>query len=108
MDPREVRELGFDADRLARVADAVRRDLEAGRCHGVSLVAARGGRVFLEILDGFADRDAGRKLGRDAVFASMSTGKQFTNVLALTLVERGALRLHQPVADVLPEFRALG
>jgi CubicO group peptidase (beta-lactamase class C family) len=38
----------------------------------------------------------------------MSTGKQFTNVLALTLVERGALRLHQPVADVLPEFRPLG
>lgn len=108
MDPRLIRELGFDEERLARVGETVRAQIASGICHGVALVAARGGRVFLDVLEGMADRASGRKLGRDAVFATMSTGKQFTNVLALMLVERGALRLHQPVADVLPEFRALG
>jgi CubicO group peptidase (beta-lactamase class C family) len=38
----------------------------------------------------------------------MSVAKQFTNVLALSLVERGVLRLHAPIADLIPEFRALG
>ena len=38
----------------------------------------------------------------------MSVAKQFTNVLALSLVERGALRLHAPIAEWLPAFRAMG
>jgi CubicO group peptidase (beta-lactamase class C family) len=103
-----LKELGFDADRLARVGRRIKADIDGGRCHGVALIAARRGRVVLDLVEGFADRKAGRALGRDAVFVSMSIGKQFTNVLALNLVERGALRLHAPVADLLPEFRAFG
>src|SRR5690606_2513578 len=34
--------------------------------------------------------------------------KQYTNVMALSLVEKGLLRLHTPVADVIPEFGRLG
>jgi CubicO group peptidase (beta-lactamase class C family) len=69
---------------------------------------ARAGHVVLEVTEGFADRKTGRRLGKDAVFATMSVAKQFTNVLALSLVERGALRLHTPVADLIPAFRTLG
>lgn len=103
-----VNEQGFDVDRLDRVGQMIRRDIEAGRCHGASLIVARGGRVVLELTEGFADRQAGRRLGKDAVFATMSVAKQLTNVLALSLVERGALRLHAPVAELIPEFAALG
>jgi CubicO group peptidase (beta-lactamase class C family) len=38
----------------------------------------------------------------------MSVAKQFTNVLALSLVERGQLKLHAPVAELIPEFGTLG
>lgn len=38
----------------------------------------------------------------------MSVAKQFTNVLALSLVERGVLRLHAPIAEWLPQFRTMG
>jgi CubicO group peptidase (beta-lactamase class C family) len=108
MNPVDARDLGFDVDRLARVGQAIERDIDAGRCHGVSLVVARRGRVVVDLLEGFADQKIGKRLGRDAVFATMSVGKQLTNVLVLSLVEKGALRLHTPVADVLPEFRTLG
>ena len=101
-------ELGFDADRLARVNDAIERDVEAGRCDGVALIVARRGKAVIDLTAGYADRKAGRRLGRDSVFATMSVAKQFTNVLALSLVERGLLRLHSPIADLIPEFRALG
>lgn len=103
-----VRSQGFDAARLERVRDAVRADIEAGRCHGVAMRVARRGQVVLDITEGYADRAAGRALGRDAVFATMSVAKQFTNVLALSLVERGMLQLHAPVAELIPAFGAMG
>lgn len=103
-----VDSLGFDAQRLGRVRDAVRADIEAGRCHGVAMRVARRGQVVLDITEGYADRAAGRALGHDAVFATMSVAKQFTNVLALSLVERGLLKLHAPVAELIPEFATLG
>jgi CubicO group peptidase (beta-lactamase class C family) len=101
-------ELGFDEARLGRVARTLEADIAAERCHGASLIVARGGRVALDLTLGFADRAAGKRLAPDAVFTSMSVGKQFTNVLVLSLVERGALQLHAPVADVIPEFAKLG
>ena len=103
-----VDSLGFDGQRLGRVRDAVRADIDAGRCHGVAMRVARRGQVVLDITEGYADRAAGRALAHDAVFATMSVAKQFTNVLALSLVERGLLKLHAPVAELIPEFATLG
>jgi CubicO group peptidase (beta-lactamase class C family) len=100
--------LGFDTERLARVREAIIADIDGGRCHGVSMIVARHGEVVLDITEGFADKAAGRVLGSDAVFATMSVAKQFTNVLALSLVERGLLKLHAPVEEVIPGFGNLG
>jgi CubicO group peptidase (beta-lactamase class C family) len=108
MSRERVNDQGFDIERLDRVIQAIRRDIDAERCDGVALQVARRGRVVLDVTEGFADRKAGKRLGKDAVFATMSVAKQFTNVLALSLVERGALRLHAPVAELIPEFGKLG
>ena len=104
----ELTGLGFDAERLARVRAAVLSDIEHGRCHGVALRVARHGSIVLDLCEGYADRAAGTKLQPNAVFATMSVAKQFTNVLTLSLVERGLLKLHAPVAEVIPEFGKLG
>lgn len=103
-----AKELGFDSERLTRVRDAVIADIDAERCHGVSMIVARHGKVVLDITEGFADRAAGRALETNSVFATMSVAKQFTNVLALSLVERGLLKLHAPVAELIPGFGNLG
>jgi CubicO group peptidase (beta-lactamase class C family) len=108
MSSEKMARLGFDATRLTRVGARVREDIEAGRYHGAALIAARRGEVVAEVVEGFADRQSGRPLNRDAVFATMSVAKQFTNVLALSMVERGVLRLHAPIAEWLPQFRAMG
>ncbi len=100
--------LGFDEARLARVGQTIKRDIEAGRYHGAAMIVARNGNVVLDLVEGYADRQAGRRLTPDAIFSTMSVAKQFTNVLALSLVERGALRLHAPIAEWLPAFRAMG
>jgi CubicO group peptidase (beta-lactamase class C family) len=95
---------GIDSTRLARVAAAIDADIAAGRCDGVAICVARHGRVILERASGYADRAAARVLSLDDVFVSMSIGKQFTNVVVLGCVERGALSLATTVGELLPAF----
>src|SRR5262249_11284924 len=98
----------FDRNRLARVEQRIKADIAAGRCHGAALMVAHRGKVVIDLVEGLADRVKGRRLTRQDTFATMSVGKQFTVVMALSLVERGLLRLFSPVAEWLPEFAALG
>src|SRR2546422_8764095 len=100
--------LGFAPERLERVLGAIDADVAAGRYDGVALCVARRGRVALRAHRGFADRTSGRRLAPDAVFATMSVGKQFANVVVLNRIERGDLRLMMPVAELIPEFGSRG
>ena len=98
----------FDEKRLARVGETIRRDIEDRKCHGAALRVAGKDGVILDLIEGHVDREARRRLSQDSVFCTLSVAKQFTNVLALSLVERGLLRLHAPIAELLPQFRAPG
>ena len=100
--------LGFDESRLSHVRAQLEHDVQTERCHGASLLVARRGQIVLDHTLGHADRASNKKLSRDAVFTSLSVGKQFTTALVLGLVERGALQLHQTVASVIPEFGRFG
>ncbi|MEM7468181.1 MAG: serine hydrolase domain-containing protein [Pseudomonadota bacterium] len=105
---KDAEALGFDAIRLSRVREKIVQDIDEGRSHGANLLVARRGEVVLDISEGYADKANNKSLSRDSVFATMSVAKQFTNVLALSLVERGLLKLHAPVAELIPEFATLG
>jgi CubicO group peptidase (beta-lactamase class C family) len=100
--------LGFDPQRLQRAVEALEADVEAGRCDGGTLLVGRREGLALHACRGFADRARGRRLEPQDVFLSMSIGKQFVNVLVLERVERGLLRLHEPIAERLPGFRSRG
>jgi CubicO group peptidase (beta-lactamase class C family) len=98
----------FDRERLARIGATIRRDIEDGKYHGAALRVASNDGVVLDLIEGYANREAGQRLSPDSVFCTLSVAKQFTNVLALSLVERGLLRLHAPIAELLPQFGASG
>jgi CubicO group peptidase (beta-lactamase class C family) len=108
MEQTDPAQLGFDPERLERVLGAIDADIAAGRYDGVALCVARRGRVALRAHRGFADRGSGRRLASDAVFATMSVGKQFANAVVLNRIERGDLRLMMPVAELIPEFGSRG
>ncbi|WP_329057878.1 serine hydrolase domain-containing protein [Amycolatopsis sp. NBC_01480] len=99
---------GYDPERLNRVSSALRDDIESGRIHGAAMMVSFRGDVVLDFVGGYQDKAFGRPLKRDAVFLTMSVSKAIVNVLVLNLVERGLLRLHSPVAEVLPEFAQQG
>jgi CubicO group peptidase (beta-lactamase class C family) len=98
----------FDEKRLARVGETIRRHINDGMYYGAALRVASKDGVVLDLIEGHADREAECRLAPDSVFCTLSVAKQFTNVLALSLVERGLLRLHAPIAELLPQFSALG
>lgn len=102
------KKLGFDPDRLARVEEAIARDIEAGAYDGAALAVGRRGSLALLSVQGYAHRESGRNLKEDDVLVTFSSGKQFTVAAVLNYVERGLLQLHQPVAEVIPEFGVNG
>ena len=104
MSKSDLRTLGFDPARLARVERRVRADIAAGRYNGAALRVARHGEVVLDLCEGYADREAGRPLVRDAVFHLMSLTKSLTAVVALKLIEDGVFHLTTPIVDCVPEF----
>jgi CubicO group peptidase (beta-lactamase class C family) len=105
---KELGSLGMDSARLRKVEDAIAADIAANRYDGAALRVHRRGRLVLDIVQGYAHRGQGTKLSPDAVFVTFSSGKQFTAVTVLRYIEKGLLQLHQPVAEVIPDFAANG
>ena len=105
MDPRR---LGMDQERLALVPELMAADVEAGLYDGGIALVARAGEIVLHEAVGFAERASGRTAHRDDVYHLFSVTKTFTAVAVLQCIDRGAIQLHTPVSEVIPEFAVRG
>jgi CubicO group peptidase (beta-lactamase class C family) len=63
------------------------------------------GESLVETGAGFADREAGRKMTADTIFRYSSLTKPIVATATMALVERGVIRLDDPVTRWLPAFR---
>ena len=96
--------LGFDPDRIARVAPAMQAFVDSGRVPNLVTLAARRGRVVHHHACGALDLDEDVPAGLDALFRMWSNTKPIAGAATLLLCERGALALDDPVAKFLPEY----
>lgn len=103
---------GFVDPAFAELGDAFRRNFEVGsdgRCDlGAALCVVVDGRVVADCWGGWRDLAVRRPWERDTLVNAYSVLKPVAAVLALRLVERGALDLDAPLAGVWPEFAAEG
>jgi CubicO group peptidase (beta-lactamase class C family) len=99
---------GLNMDQLKRLSAAIHKDVEADLYDGGAIVVARHGKIGLHEAIGFADRAAKRPCRTDDVFNILSVSKAFTDVVILSLVERGKLALTTRVVDIIPEFKGKG
>jgi len=97
-------EVGFDAERLARIDRHFARYVEEGQLPGWLIVVTRRGRVVHLSSCGHADVEAGRPVAVDTLWRIFSMTKPVTSVAAMMLVEEGAFDLKDPIARWLPEF----
>ena len=84
---------------LQELADAA---CHPGALPGVVALVSRHGRV--EVASAGARAIGGEPMTRDTVFRIASLTKPITAAAAMALVERGWLRLDDPVAELLPEL----
>jgi CubicO group peptidase (beta-lactamase class C family) len=94
-------------DRFARVRDALAAQLDAEELGG-SIAVDVDGETVVDIWGGYRDEARTTPWTQDTIVNVWSTTKTITNLAMLTLVEKGRLDVHAPVAEYWPEFHANG
>lgn len=94
----------FEASRLARVHDAMRRHVDSGAVPGLVLLLTHRGREYVDAIGSMA-YDSSEPIRRDAICRLASMTKPITAVGAMILIEECRLRLDDPVDDWLPELK---
>src|SRR4051794_32162916 len=96
--------VGMSSERLGRIGEALRADVEKGRLPGAVVAVARKGKLVYSRSLGYLDKEAGTKMTTDAIFSIGSMTKPIVAVGALTLLERGQLQIDEPVGTYLPQL----
>ena len=100
-------QVGLSSERLDRIAQTLRADVEKGRIPGAVVVVARKGRVAYVATVGFRDKATGAPMNADALFRLASMTKPIVTVAALSLYEEGRLFPSDPVSKHLPAFKTM-
>jgi CubicO group peptidase (beta-lactamase class C family) len=98
-------QVGLSAERLERITQVLRADVEKGRIPGAVVLVARKGRVAYLQPVGFRDKASGAPMTADAMFRIASMTKPIVTVAALSLYEEGRLLLSDPVSKYIPAFK---
>src|SRR6266567_2800564 len=89
-----------DADGINAFLHATFSGTNTNTCMVIGLVDERGSKVFTA---GKLDNGTGQEANGDTVFEIASITKTFTALLLVDMVERGEVKLDDPVAKYLPE-----
>ena len=100
-------DLGFSAERLARIHDAVQRHIDAKAIAGAVTMVVRNGRIAHLDAHGLIDIESNRAMPKDGIFRLASMSKPITATAVMMMIEDGKLRLNDPVSRFIPEFKAM-
>jgi CubicO group peptidase (beta-lactamase class C family) len=98
-------QVGLSSERLERIGQVLRNDVERGRIPGAVVVVVRSGKVASVQAVGFRDKAAGAAMTPDAIFRLASMTKPLVTVAALSLYEEGRLLLSDPVSKYIPALK---
>lgn len=103
----EPMSVGLDPARLARIREALERDVVAGLIPGAVVGIARRGRLaYLEAV-GMREAAKAQPMWADAVFSIASMTKPMTSAAIMMLNEEGRLLLGEPVSKFLPALAGM-
>ena len=83
----------------------IMRRVEAGDISGAVTMVARRGRLVHFEAHGLMDIETKKPMTKDALFRLASSSKPITAAAILILMEEGKLKLTDPVAKYIPEFK---
>jgi CubicO group peptidase (beta-lactamase class C family) len=98
-------EVGFSAERLDRITQWLKDDIQKGTIPGAVLMIVRNGKVaYFESL-GVVDPETKAPMRKDAIFRIYSMTKPITSVAVMMLYEQGKLSLDEPISKYIPAFK---
>ena len=98
-------QVGMSADKLERIRDVLKGEIDQGKLPGTVVMVARKGKLAYADAIGLQDKAAGKAMALDSVFRIYSMTKPLVSVAAMMLVEDGKLQLTDPVSKFLPAFK---
>jgi CubicO group peptidase (beta-lactamase class C family) len=100
-------QVGLSSQRLERVSQSFKAQIDRGRYPGAVVVIARKGKIAYYEAFGSRDPVSGTPMTKDAIFRLYSMTKPFTSVAIMMLVEDGKLTLADPVSKYFPDLAKL-
>lgn len=100
--------VNVNPQQLDRITSWLQKYIDEGKAWGAVTLAARDGKVFYYNVQGEADHNTGRRLKQDDIFFMMSVSKCVCMTLVLKAIDEGRLSLRTKIADIMPEFAAMG
>jgi CubicO group peptidase (beta-lactamase class C family) len=100
-------QVGMSAQRLARISEALKQEVEQGKLPGAVVMVARKGKIAYTDAIGFQDKETGQRMALDSVFRIYSMTKPLVSVAAMILVEEGKIQLTDPVSKHLPQMKGM-
>ncbi|WP_233270301.1 serine hydrolase domain-containing protein [Chachezhania sediminis] len=97
-------DMGFDPDRLTRIADWQDRYVAEGKYPGSSVLITRMGREVYFNATGKRNIEADLPFERDTVARIFSMTKPITSAAVMMLMEKGLFHLDTPVSEFIPGF----
>ena len=100
-------EVGLDADKIQQAHDAVRALIDKKEMAGAVIAVARKGKVVMFEAQGETEAGSGKPMKPDTIVRIYSMTKPITSVAAMILVEEGKIKLDEPVATYVPDFKGV-
>src|SRR5882724_5723884 len=94
-------------EKLLRIDDFINAEIATGKIPGAIVLIQRHGKPVYFKWFGKRDVDAGIDMTRDAIFPLHSLTKTVTSFAAMMLVDRGKIKLDDPVAKYIPSFAGM-
>jgi CubicO group peptidase (beta-lactamase class C family) len=98
-------QVGLSSERLSRIGDWLRSEIDKKTIPGAVVVVVRGGRIAYQEVVGQRDPTKSEAMQADDIFRIYSMTKPIVSVAALMLVEDGKLLLEAPVSRYIPSFK---
>jgi CubicO group peptidase (beta-lactamase class C family) len=97
----------LSVEKLSRIDDFLKGEIASAKIPGAVVLVQRHGKPVYFKWFGKRDVDIGVDMTPDAIFPMHSLTKTVTSVAAMLLVDRGTIRLDDPVSKYIPSFAGM-
>lgn len=97
--------VAMSSERLARIDDMLRTNVDRGNLPGLVALIARNGKIVFHNAYGMADNTLGKAMETNTIFRIASQSKAITSTAVMILWEEGKFKLDDPISKYIPEFK---